>query len=271
MARHLAMGTSMNSAPRDISARFRLDGRVALITGAGRGIGRSVAIAFAQSGAEVWLTARTRSELEQLAGEIKAAGGRARVAACDVTDAQAVNKMVAAIPALDILVNNAGMNLPEPFVDVTEERLDRVMNLNVRSMFFVAQAAVKKMREAPDRKTRGGAIVNITSQMGHVGAANRTVYCMTKHAIEGLTKALGVELAHDNIRVNSVAPTFVDTPMTAPMFAKPKFSKWVHERIPMGRLGQLDEVVSAVLFAASPAASLMTGTSLIIDGGWTAQ
>ena len=261
----------MTSASADIASRFRLDNRVALITGAGRGIGRSVAIAFAQAGAEVWLTSRTHSELDQLAAEIKNAGGRAHVAACDITDAQAAKKMVAAIPALDILVNNAGMNLPEPFVNITEERLDRVMNLNVRSMFIVAQAATRKMLEAADRKQRGGAIVNITSQMGHVGAENRTVYCMTKHAIEGLTKALGVELAPVNIRVNSVAPTFVDTPMTAPMFANAAFSQWVHERIPMGRLGQLDEVVSTVLFAASPAASLMTGTSLIIDGGWTAR
>jgi NAD(P)-dependent dehydrogenase (short-subunit alcohol dehydrogenase family) len=259
------------STPGELAARFRLDDRVALVTGAGRGIGRSVAIAFAQAGAEVWLTARTQRELDELAAEIHAAGGRARAAACDVTDATAVRRMVAAMPSLDILVNNAGMNLPEPFVNVTEERLDRVMNLNVRSQFIVAQAAVKKMLEAADRKTRGGAIVNITSQMGHVGAENRTVYCMTKHAIEGLTKALGVELAPQNIRVNSVAPTFVDTPMTAPMFANAAFSQWVHERIPMGRLGQLDEVVSAVLFAASPAASLMTGTSLIIDGGWTAR
>jgi NAD(P)-dependent dehydrogenase (short-subunit alcohol dehydrogenase family) len=261
----------MSSVPGDIAARFRLDGRVALITGAGRGIGRSVAIAFAQAGAEVWLTARTQGELDEVAEEIHGFNGRAHAAACDVTDAAAVKRMVAAIPALDILVNNAGMNLPEPFVNVTEERLDRVMNLNVRSMFIVAQAATQKMLEAADRKARGGAIVNITSQMGHVGAENRTVYCMTKHAIEGLTKALGVELAPHNIRVNSVAPTFVETPMTAPMFAKGDFSKWVHERIPLGRLGQLDEVVGAVLFAASPAASLMTGTSLIIDGGWTAR
>jgi NAD(P)-dependent dehydrogenase (short-subunit alcohol dehydrogenase family) len=259
------------STPGELAARFRLDGRVALVTGAGRGIGRSVAIAFAQSGAEVWLVSRTQSELDQLAAEIRASGGRAQAAACDVTDAPAVNRMVAALPSLDILVNNAGMNMPEPFVNVTEERLDRVLNLNVRSMFVVAQAATRKMLEAPERKTRGGAIVNISSQMGHVGAENRSVYCMTKHAIEGLTKALGVELAPMNIRVNSVAPTFVETPMTAPMFAKGEFSKWVHDRIPLGRLGQLDEVVSAVLFAASPAASLMTGTSLIIDGGWTAR
>ena len=261
----------MASPAGDLASQFRLDGRVALVTGAGRGIGRSVALAFAQAGAEVWLVSRTRAELEQVAAEIRAAGGRAHAAVCDVTDPAAVVKTVAAIPALDILVNNAGMNIPEPFVEVSEEHLDRVLDLNVKSMFVVAQAAVKKMLEAADRKARGGAIVNITSQMGHVGAANRTVYCLTKHAVEGLTKALGVELAPHNIRVNSVAPTFVDTPMTAPMFQRPKFSKWVHDRIPMGRLGRLDEVVTAVLFAASPAASLMTGTSLVIDGGWTAQ
>jgi NAD(P)-dependent dehydrogenase (short-subunit alcohol dehydrogenase family) len=193
------------------------------------------------------------------------------VAVCDVTDERAVRQVIAAMPALDVLVNNAGMNIPEPFVDVSAENLDRVMALNVRSVFLVAQAATRKMLEAPNRRERGGAIVNITSQMGHVGAERRTVYCMTKHAVEGLTKALAVELAPHNIRVNSVAPTFIDTPMTAPMFENPQFTDWVMQRIPLGRLGTLDEVAAAVLFAASPAASLMTGTSLVIDGGWTAR
>jgi NAD(P)-dependent dehydrogenase (short-subunit alcohol dehydrogenase family) len=263
--------SSAASSLVNVAAKFRLDGRVALVTGAGRGIGRSVAVALGQAGAEVWLLARTASEINAAAAEIRAAGGEARAVACDVTDAVAVARAIAAIPVLDVLVNNAGMNIPEPFVAVSEAHLDQVLDLNVRAMFLVAQAAVKKMLESPERKTRGGVVINITSQMGHVGAPTRTVYCLTKHAIEGLTKALAVELAMHNIRVNSIAPTFLDTPMTAPMLARPEFAKWVLDRIPMGRLGQLDEVAAAVVFVASEAASLMTGTSLVIDGGWTAQ
>ncbi len=257
--------------PGDISHKFRLEGRTALVTGAGRGIGRSAAVALAYAGAEVWLMARTQSDLDLAVDEIKAGGGRAQALACDVTDATAVNRAVASLPALDVLVNNAGMNIPEPFVNVSEANLDKVLDLNIRAMFITAQAAVKKMQESPERKSRGGSIINITSQMGHVGAPTRTVYCLTKHAIEGFTKALAVELAPQNIRVNSIAPTFLETPMTAPMFAKPEFAKWVMDRIPLGRLGQLDEVAAAVVFVASDAASLMTGTSLVIDGGWTAQ
>ncbi len=261
----------------DVNHKFRLDGRSALVAGAGRGIGRSAAMALAHAGAEVWLMSRTQSELDAVVAELAAAGaanaacGRAHAGVCDVTDSAAVNRAIAALPALDVLVNNAGTNVPEPFVNVSEANLDKMLDLNVRAMFVTAQAAVKKMLESPARKTRGGSVINITSQMGHVGAPTRTVYCMTKHALEGFTKALGVELAPHNIRVNSVAPTFLMTPLTAPMFEKPEFAKWVMERIPLGRLGQLEEVATAVVFLASDAASLITGTSLVVDGGWTAQ
>ena len=259
------------SAPGDVTLKFRLDGKTAFVAGAGRGIGRACAVALAHAGAEVWLAARTKTEIETAAAEINNAGSRAHAVVCDVTDSAAMNRTVAALPSLDILVNNAGTNIPEPFVNVSEANLDKVLGLNIRAMFITAQAAVKKMLEAPDRKARGASIINITSQMGHVGAPMRTVYCLTKHGIEGFTKALAVELAPNNIRVNSIAPTFLETPLTAPMFARPEFAKWVMDRIPLGRLGQLDEVAGAVVFVASDAASLMTGASLVIDGGWTAQ
>lgn len=261
----------MGSPLSEVATRFRLDGRIALVSGAGRGIGRSVALALAAAGAEVLLMARTRSEIEQAAAEIRDSGGQARSLSCDVTNPAGVTQAFSTIPALDILVNCAGTNIPEPFVEVTEAHLATLVELNVKAAFRVAQAAARKMLEAPGRKARGGAIANISSQMGHVGSPNRTVYCMTKHALEGLTKAMALELAPHNIRVNTIAPTFIETPMTAPMFARPGFGEWVRERIPMGRLGQIEEVAAAVVFAVSPAASLMTGTSLVLDGGWTAQ
>jgi len=257
--------------PQATAATRQLDGRTALVTGAGRGLGRAAAEALAGAGAEVWLLARTEADLAAAAEEIRDAGGRASTLACDVTDAKALKRAIAGLPALDIMVNNAGTNIPEPMVDVSEDHLDRLLSLNVRAAFLAAQAAVKKMLEAPDRSTRGGAIVNMSSQMGHIGAAGRTVYCLTKHAIEGLTKALAVELAPYGIRVNSVAPTFAETPMTAPMFQRKEFSDWVHARIPLGRLAQPEDVAAAIVFLASPSAAMITGTSLLVDGGWTAQ
>lgn len=243
---------------------FRLDGRKAFITGAGRGIGRACAVALAEAGAEVWLAARTRDEIESAAAQIP----KAHAVVCDVTDSTQVRKAISALPALDVFVNNAGTNIPEPFVEVTDEHLDSLLNLNVRAAFIAAQAAAKKMIEGK----RKGAIINMSSQMGHVGAVNRSVYCLTKHALEGLTKAMALELASHGIRVVSVAPTFIETPMYQKMkAAKPELAQWVEQRIPLGATGKPEDVAAAVVFAASPAAALVTGTSLVVDGGWTAQ
>lgn len=241
------------------------------MTGAGRGIGAEGAMALAQAGAELVLFSRTRRELEQVAGRIAGAGGRARAIVCDVTRQEQVRSAFASIERVDILLNNAGMNIPEPFADVSEAHLDDMIALNVRAAFLVSQAAVRKMLQDPEHRQRGASIIHVTSQMGRVGAERRTVYCMTKHAIEGLTKAMAVELAPENIRVNAIAPTFLETPMTASFFADPEFRNWVLSRIPLGRIGRMDEVSGAIVFLASPAASLITGTSLAVDGGWTAR
>jgi NAD(P)-dependent dehydrogenase (short-subunit alcohol dehydrogenase family) len=228
-------------------------------------------LALAQAGAEVLLLSRTRSQLEEIQKKIIDDGGRAKVLVCDVTDSQQFGSVVDQLERLDILVNNAGMNVPEPFVDVSESHLDQMLALNVRAAFIVAQAAARKMLEAPDRAAKGGSIINMSSQMGHVGAERRTVYCMTKHALEGLTKAMAVELAPNNIRVNAIGPTFLETPMTASFLANPEFRNWVISRIPLGRLGRMEEIAGAIVFLASPGASLITGASLLIDGGWTAR
>jgi NAD(P)-dependent dehydrogenase (short-subunit alcohol dehydrogenase family) len=177
----------------------------------------------------------------------------------------------AGIPRLDILVNNAGINRPQPFLEVDEPTLDLLLGLNVRAAFLVAQAAARLMAAPNGAKNGGGVIINMSSQMGHVGSdLNRTVYVMTKHAIEGLTKAMAVELAPKGVRVVSIAPTFITTPLTKPFFDDPVFRKWVLDRIPLGRLGTVEEVAQAVVFLASPAAALVTGSSLLVDGGWTA-
>ena len=245
---------------------FRLDGKTALVTGAGRGIGRAVALALAGAGAELVLVSRTVKQLEEVACEIVSAGGKALVLPLDVTRSDAVRDAFAGLDRVDILVNNAGVNRPQPFLAVDEPTLDLLIGLNVRAAFIVAQAAARLMVAHGS-----GVIVNMSSQMGHVGSdLNRTVYVMTKHAIEGLTKAMAVELAPKGVRVVSIAPTFIRTPLTAPFFEDPAFRKWVIDRIPLGRIGTVEEVASAVVFLASPAAALVTGSSLLADGGWTA-
>jgi NAD(P)-dependent dehydrogenase (short-subunit alcohol dehydrogenase family) len=211
--------------------------------------------------------ARTRSELEETACEVRAAGQNAQCIVCDVTNSHQVEEAVDLLEQIDVLVNNAGTNMPEPFLEVSEENLDKMLAVNVKGVFLVAQAAARRMVE----RGEGGSIINVSSQMGHVGGPRRTVYCATKHAVEGLTKAMAVELAPHDVRVNSVAPTFVETPMTKPFLEDEAFREDTLSRIPLGRLGRVEDVTGAVLFLASPAASLITGASLLVDGGWTAQ
>jgi len=240
--------------------------RLVAVTGASRGLGRGCALAFAAQGAELALIARSATDLAAVAEEVRCRGGRARVLECDVTRDGQVRRAFESLDRCDVLINNAGTNFPQPFLEVDSETLDALLTLNVRSMFVTAQAAARHMARA-----RSGVIINMSSQMGHIGAPNRTVYCMTKHAIEGLTKAMAVELAPLGIRVNTVAPTYIETPMTRPFLENESFREEVLSRIPLGRIGTIDEVAAAVRFLASPEAGLITGTSLIADGGYTAQ
>lgn len=240
-----------------------LHGQVAIVTGAGRGIGRGCAEALADAGARVIAVARSADDLAAVAAH---PSGRVETWTDDVTNDEFLAK-VEALEDLSILVNNAGGNRPQAFVDVDTDSLDFVIGLNVRAAFLVAQAATRSMLTSGTR----GSIVHMSSQMAHVGSPNRSVYCMTKHAIEGLTKAMAVELAPSGIRVNAVAPTFVETPMTKPMLEDPEFRDFVFGMIPMGKLATVDDVVAAVLYLVSPDAGMVTGHSLRVDGGWTAH
>ena len=246
---------------------LRLDGKRALVTGGGRGIGLAAASALASAGAQVTLVARTQSEIEAAAAAIRSRGEAADTLVLDVTDVEALQDAVANAQPFQILVNNAGMNRPAYLPDVKFEDFDAVFALNVRAAFFMAQAVALRLVAAK----LPGSIINISSQMGHVGAARRTVYCASKHAVEGFTKAMAIELAPHNIRVNSLGPTFLETPMTRPFFENKAFRDEVLSKIKLGRLGQLDEITGAIVFLASDASSLMTGSALVLDGGWTAE
>jgi len=236
-----------------------LIGKRIVLTGATGGLGRAMAVAFAAAGADVIPVARGGEALETLADELGSAP-----LAVDLTDPAVISSAMNGIGPVDVLVNNSGTNRPGPFEAVTVQDFDLLVNLNLRGTFFATQSLLPHIRA-------GGAILNVGSQMGHVGAENRTVYCATKHAIEGFTKALAIELAPRAIRVVSIAPTFIETPMTAPMFADPTFRSQVLTNIPMGRMGRPEDVAAAAVFLASDAAGMITGTSLLIDGGWTAH
>ena len=246
---------------------FRLDGRRALVTGGGRGIGLAAASALAAAGAHVTLAARTKSEIEDAAAAIRARGDQADALVLDVTEIEAVRKILGQAEPFQILVNNAGMNRPAYLADVTVEDFDAIFALNVRAAFFVAQAVALRLIEAK----LPGSIVNVSSQMGHVGAARRAVYCASKHAMEGFTKAMAIELAPHDVRVNTIGPTFIETPLTKPFFENEAFRQEVLSKIKLGRIGQMDELTGAIVFLASDASRLMTGSALVVDGGWTAE
>jgi NAD(P)-dependent dehydrogenase (short-subunit alcohol dehydrogenase family) len=242
---------------------FRLDGQRALVTGASKGIGRAGAVALAAAGAEVVMVARTLPEMEDVAAELATAGHRARALALDVTDRAAVRALVAAEGPFDTLLNNAGTNIREPFLEVPDASLDRLLDLNLRAAFTVAQAVAQGMAEAG----RGGSIINLSSINGHVAGANRSVYAATKHAVEGLTKAMAFELGPKGIRVNAIAPGFVETPLTRPVLGDPAFRERTVANMPLGRIMVVEDIMGAIVFLASPASRMITGTSLVVDGG----
>jgi NAD(P)-dependent dehydrogenase (short-subunit alcohol dehydrogenase family) len=249
-----------------MSDLFRLDGKTALVSGAGRGIGLAVARALAAQGAEVILAARTAGEIEAEAARLRGEGLKAAALRLDVADVGPAADAILAAGPFDILVNNAGTNRPAGFLEVTPADYDAVTDLNVRSAFFVAQAVARGLVSAG----RPGSIINMSSQMGHVGGQRRTVYCASKHAMEGFTKAMALDLAPHGIRVNTVCPTFVETPLTLPFFADPAFLAATLAKIPLGRLGRVDDIVGAVIYLAGDASRMVTGSALKVDGGWTA-
>lgn len=246
---------------------FRLDGRRALVTGAGRGIGRAASAALAEAGAHVTFCARSSDEIEEAAAAVRSAGGSADTLSIDVTDLAAFRAAIEAREAYHVFVNNAGMNRPNAFLDVPVEDFDIVMNLNLRAAYFAAQAVARRMKDTGTR----GSIIHMSSQMGHVGGPNRSLYCASKWAMEGFSKSMALDLAAAGIRSNTLCPTFIETPMTKPFFENAAFKASVLSKIKLGRLGTPEDLMGAIIFLASDASSLMTGTSMVIDGGWTAD
>lgn len=246
---------------------FRLDGKRALVTGASRGIGMGAAVALAEAGASVVLAARSADDLAALATRLRNRGLDAHFVTLDVADVAAVRSVCAETGPFDILVNNAGVNRPGPMAAVTPDDYDFIMNVNVRAAYFVAQAVVQGMIDSG----QGGSIINTSSQMGLVGGIDRTVYCASKFAIEGLTRALAIEAAPHGIRVNTICPTFVRTPLTETTFADPERLRWINSKIALGRVAEIEDMMGPIVFLASAASAMITGSSLVVDGGWTAS
>ena len=244
-----------------------MTGKSALVTGAGRGIGRECALILAEAGAEITAVSRTPKELDELAAEIIAAGGVCHTLTCDCSDTQDIRRVLGGADQVwDILVNNAGTNQPQLFHEVSEDVFDRIMQINLKGAFFIAQLVAQKLIRA----ARPGSIINMSSQMGHVGGIKRGVYCASKHAVEGMTKAAAIDLAAYKIRVNTICPTFVLTPMTEPFFEDSEFKDDVLSRIPLGEVAEMSDIAHAVLYLAADASRMVTGSALKVDGGWTA-
>lgn len=257
----------MSAQPLPTTPSMRLDGRRALVTGAGRGIGLAAAVALAEAGAHVTLCARTASDIDEASKALREKGFSADTLALDVTDVKTFRAAVDAREPYHAFVNNAGTNRPNSFTDVPVEDFDLVMNLNVRAAYFAAQSVARRMVAT---KTRGS-IVNMSSQMGHVGGASRSLYCASKWAMEGFSKAMAIDLASHGVRVNTLCPTFIETPMTKPFFENAAFKESVLQKIKLGRIGKVEDLMGAIVFLTGDASALMTGSSLMIDGGWTAD
>ena len=251
--------------------KYNLKNKIALVSGAGKGLGRACAIALAEAGANLVIISRTKKDLKEVAKRVKEYRVKCKMFVCDITDYNQIKKIISKQPRIDVLVNNAGNNIPEHFSKVKTKNMEYMVKINTVAAFNLAQLCANKMIKLKNRKKIGGSIVNMSSQMGHVGGPIRSVYNMNKWGLEGLTRGMAIDLAKYNIRVNAVAPTFVVTPMTKKFLKNKKFRKETLKNIPLGRFAELSEIASAVVFLASDAASMVHGTSLLVDGGWTAK
>jgi len=250
--------------------KINLKNKTALVTGAGKGIGRACAIALAEAGADLIIVSRTQKDLNNVFKIIKRLKSKCSTFTCDVTNYSQIKNIISKQKKIDILVNNAGTNIPEHFTKIKKKNLEYLVKINTMATFHIAQLCALKMLETKNRKKIGGSIINMSSQMGHVGGPIRSVYNMTKFGLEGLTKGMAIDLAKNNIRVNTICPTFVNTPMTKRFFKNKNFKREVLNKIPLGRIAEVSDVATAVVFLASNASSMITGTSILVDGGWTA-
>ena len=250
--------------------KINLKNKNALVTGAGKGIGKACAIALAEAGADLVIISRTQRDLDQTSKIIKKLKSKCLSYVCDVTNYNQIKSIINKQKKIDILVNNAGTNIPEHFTKVQKKNMEYLVKLNTISTFNIAQLCTLKMLETKNRKKIGGSIINMSSQMAHVGGPIRSVYNMTKAGLEGLTKGMAIDLAKSNIRVNTVCPTFIVTPMTKKFLKDKKFKNAMLNNIPLGRFAETSDVATTVAFLASDASSMITGTSILVDGGWTA-